>query len=80
MIVADTKTVLLITGNGDVIEPEDGLLAIGSGGNYALAAARAMLKHSKMTAEQVAKEALMIASEICVYTNSNIVVETLSSE
>jgi ATP-dependent HslUV protease subunit HslV len=77
LIVADAEKMFLISGSGEVIEPDDGILAIGSGGNYALAAARALAGHSQMTSEEMAREALLIASEICVYTNSNIVVETL---
>ncbi len=77
MIVSDGKGVLLLTGNGDVIDSEDGVFAIGSGGNYALAAARALLKHTKLSASEIAQEALKIASEICVYTNKNIILETL---
>ena len=77
MIVADKDTVLLITGNGDVIEPEHGVIAIGSGGNYALASARALSDHTKMSAVEIASESLKIAGEICVYTNQNITVEVL---
>ena len=65
------------SGNGDVIEPDDGLCAIGSGGTYALAAARALVKHSKLTAKDLAMEAMRIASEICIYTNANFTVEEL---
>lgn len=76
--VTDKKHIFLISGTGDVIEPDDGIVAIGSGGAYALAAARALLyADSKLTAEQVAKKALEIAAEICVYTNSNIKVVTI---
>ena len=77
LIVADSKSTFILSGNGDVIEPDDGLVAIGSGGSYALAAARAMLKHSKLTAKDLAMEAMRIASEICIYTNSNFTVEEL---
>lgn len=77
MIVADKDTVLLITGNGDVIEPEHGVIAIGSGGNYALASARALSDHTKMSAAEIASESLKIAGEICVYTNQNITLEVL---
>ena len=77
LIVADTKSTFLLSGNGDVIEPDDGLCAIGSGGTYALAAARAMLKHSKLNAKDLAMEAMRIASEICIYTNANFTVEEL---
>jgi ATP-dependent HslUV protease, peptidase subunit HslV len=77
LIVADAKGTFLISGNGDVIEPDDGLCAIGSGGAYALAAARGLLKHSKLSTKDVAMEAMRIASEICIYTNSNFTVEEL---
>jgi ATP-dependent HslUV protease, peptidase subunit HslV len=77
LIVADNKATFLLSGNGDVIEPDDGLCAIGSGGSYALAAARAMLKHSKLGAKDLAMEAMRIASEICIYTNANFTVEEL---
>jgi ATP-dependent HslUV protease subunit HslV len=75
MIAADKDTLLIISGQGDVIEPEDGVCAIGSGGNYALAAARALLKETELPAKEIARNALKIASEICVYTNGNITVE-----
>jgi len=68
---------LLISGNGDVIEPSDGILAIGSGGPYALSAAKALIKHSDLSAEEIVKEAITIASSICIYTNDQIVVEKL---
>src|ERR1700730_9280276 len=77
LIVADSKSTFLLSGNGDVIEPDDGLCAIGSGGSYAIAAARAMLKHSKLGAKDLAMEAMRIASEICIYTNANFTVEEL---
>jgi ATP-dependent HslUV protease, peptidase subunit HslV len=77
LIVADNKATFILSGNGDVIEPDDGLVAIGSGGSYALAAARAMLKHSKLSAKELAMEAMRIASEICIYTNANFTVEEL---
>jgi ATP-dependent HslUV protease subunit HslV len=77
LIVADETTTLLISGGGDVIEPDDGVLAIGSGGPYALAAARALLRHTELSAVEVATEALKIAGEICVFTNSNLVIEEL---
>ncbi len=79
MLVADENITLCVTGNGDVLEPEHGIMAIGSGGNYALAAARA-LGDTKMSAEKIAEKALTIAGEICVYTNGNIVVETLPAK
>ena len=74
MLVADKETSLILSGNGDVLEPKDGLMAIGSGGNYALAAARAMID-SKYSAEEIAKKSLLIAAELCIYTNDNIIVE-----
>ncbi|MEH7222549.1 ATP-dependent protease subunit HslV [Bacillus sp. JJ1566] len=79
LIVMDEKDLLLISGTGEVIEPDDGILAIGSGGNYALSAGRALKKYSgdHLTAREIAKASLEIASEICVYTNENIIVEEL---
>jgi ATP-dependent HslUV protease, peptidase subunit HslV len=77
MLVADKTITLAITGNGDVLEPEHGTIAIGSGGNYALAAALALMDTDK-TAEEVARKAMKIAADICVYTNENVRVETLS--
>jgi ATP-dependent HslUV protease subunit HslV len=77
LAVADVETSLVISGTGDVIEPEDGLIAIGSGGMYALSAARALLAHTELDAKSVATEALNIAGDICIYTNRNIVVEQL---
>ena len=77
MIVADRKVSLVLTGTGDVLEPEAGMIAIGSGGNFALAAARA-LSDSGLDAEAIARRALQIAAEICVYTNTNIIVESLT--
>jgi ATP-dependent HslUV protease, peptidase subunit HslV len=77
MIVADEKTSFLLAGNGDVVAPDDGVLAIGSGGAYALAAARALVEHTEMPARDIALAALRIAGEICIYTNQNIVVEEL---
>lgn len=78
MIVADASTTLVLTGTGDVLEPADHIMGIGSGGNYALAAARA-LADQPLTAEEIARRAMGIAAEICVYTNGNVVVETLAS-
>jgi ATP-dependent HslUV protease subunit HslV len=78
MIVADTSTTLVLTGTGDVLEPENHLMGIGSGGNYALAAARALLDQP-FDAEAIARKAMAIAADICVYTNTNVVVETLDS-
>jgi len=77
LVVADAKSSFLLSGNGDVIAPDDGVLAIGSGGSYALAAARALSKHTELTAKDIAVEALRIAGEICIYSNQNIVVEEL---
>lgn len=77
MTVADAKGTLLVSGTGDVISPSDGIVGIGSGGNYAIAAARALLNNTEMEAESIVKEALTVASDIDIYTNSNIVVEVL---
>jgi ATP-dependent HslUV protease subunit HslV len=77
MIVADKDSMLIISGTGEVIEPDDGIAAIGSGGNYALAAARALTQNTDYSAEEIAKKSLKIASEICVYTNDNIKCETI---
>src|SRR5579871_300638 len=77
MAVADSDRSFTLTGNGDVLEPEDGVIAIGSGGNYALAAARALIGIEGLTAEEVARRAMAIAADICVYTNRSLVVETL---
>jgi ATP-dependent HslUV protease subunit HslV len=77
LIVADAKSTFVIGGNGDVIEPDDGICAIGSGGPYALAAARALLKNTKLGAKEIAQEAMRIASEICIFTNANFTVEEL---
>jgi ATP-dependent HslUV protease subunit HslV len=77
LVVADEKSSFLLSGNGDVIAPDDGVLAIGSGGSYALAAARALVKHTELSAREIAAEALLIAGEICIYTNTNLIVEEL---
>ncbi len=77
MAVADTNTSLILTGTGDVLEPEDGLIGIGSGGPYALAAARALMDVADMDAEAIARKALGIAAGICVYTNTNVTLESL---
>jgi ATP-dependent HslUV protease subunit HslV len=77
LIVADAETTLVLSGAGDVIEPDDGVAAIGSGGPFALAAARALLAHSELSARQVAEESLRIAAGICIYTNDQILVEAL---
>ncbi|MHB0968254.1 MAG: ATP-dependent protease subunit HslV [Thermoanaerobaculia bacterium] len=78
LIVANEEKSFLLSGTGDLIQPDDGLLAIGSGGSYALAAARALMQHTNMSAEEIAREGLRIASTICIYTNDSITVETLS--
>jgi len=77
LIVADMEATFLISGTGDVIEPDDGIIAIGSGGPYALAAARALIRHTGFSARDIALEALKISAEICVYTNSQITLEEL---
>jgi len=77
LAVADRESSLIITGMGDVIEPESGLLAIGSGGPYAQAAARALLENTQLDAENIVRKALLIAADLCIYTNQQIVVETL---
>lgn len=77
MVAASREYFLMISGNGDVIESDDDVMAIGSGGAYALAAARALVKHSALDAAEIAREAVRIASEICIYTNDNITVEEL---
>ena len=77
MLVADKEKSFVITGQGDVLEPEYGVVAIGSGGNYALAAARAMIDDNTKTAEEIAKKSIEIASDICVFTNNNITIEKL---
>ncbi|WP_177505368.1 ATP-dependent protease subunit HslV [Anaerosinus sp.] len=77
LIVLDSEKMFILSGNGEVIEPDDGVTAIGSGGAYALAAARGMVKHSELTASEIAREALEIAADICVFTNHHITVEEL---
>ena len=77
LAVMDAKHTFLISGTGDVIEPDDGVIAIGSGGNFALAAARSLVKHSDLSAEEIVRESLLIASEICIYTNDKINIEIL---
>ena len=77
LVVADRETSLVVSGTGDVIEPEDGLVAIGSGGMYALSAARALMAHTELDAHTIAVEALKIAGDVCIYTNRNIVSEEL---
>jgi ATP-dependent HslUV protease subunit HslV len=78
MIVADKDVTLILTGNGDVLEPENGVAAIGSGGNYALAAARALVDY-EADAETICRKAMAIAAEVCVYTNDRLTIETLDS-
>lgn len=77
IIVADTESLFTISGNGDVIEPDDGICAIGSGGMYALSAARALARHTELSAEEIVKEAMKVAGEVCIYTNENVTVECL---
>ncbi len=77
MAVADADRSFTLTGNGDVLEPDDGVIAIGSGGNYALSAARALMEIDGLSAEEIARRAMRIAGEICVYTNANVIIETL---
>jgi len=77
LIVADETATLVISGAGDVIEPDDGIVAIGSGGSYAVSAARALLRNTDLSARQIADEAMKIAGELCIYTNSNLVVEEI---
>jgi ATP-dependent HslUV protease subunit HslV len=78
LAVADREASLIITGNGDVLEPEHGIIAIGSGGAYAQAAARALLQHTPMAAEDIVKQSLVIAGDLCIYTNQNHTIETLA--
>ena len=75
--VIDGRNSLIISGTGDIIEPDDGILAIGSGGSFALAAARMLIKHSDLAAREIVEESLLTASEICIYTNANLTIETL---
>jgi len=77
LVVSDTSSTLVIGGNGDVIEPDDGIVSIGSGGPYALAAARALARNTDLSARQIAEAAMQIAGEICIYSNSNLVIEEL---
>jgi len=77
LLVADEKYTYLVSGNGDVIEPDDGIVAIGSGGPYALAAARALARHTSLSAKEVVKEAMQVAGEICIFTNDQVVIEEL---
>ena len=77
LAVADLENSLIVSGTGDVIEPDDGIIGIGSGGGFALSAARALIKHSDLSARDIVAEAMLIASEICIYTNAQITVEEL---
>ena len=77
LIVADRQSTFLLSGTGDLIEPDDGVVAVGSGGSYAMAAARALVRHSSLDARQVAEEAMRIAADICIYTNSSLTIEEL---
>ncbi len=77
LLLGDPETLLVVSGNGDVIEPDDGVAAIGSGGAYALAAARSLARHTEMSAKEIVEAALRIVAEICIYTNDNLGVETL---
>jgi len=77
LLVGDPERVLVVSGNGDVIEPDDGMAAIGSGGAYALAAARALARHTALAPREIAEEALRVAAELCIYTNDQITVVTL---
>ena len=79
MVVADKDALLIVSGTGDVIEPEDGVAAIGSGGNFAVAAARALVRHSTLGARQIVEEAMRIAAAICVYTNEQLTIEELGT-
>ena len=77
LLVADTKQTYLVSGNGDVIEPDDGIVAIGSGGPYALAAARALAKHTQLSAKEIVSEAMHLAGQMCIFTNDQIMIEEL---
>jgi ATP-dependent HslUV protease subunit HslV len=77
LVAADQEHILILSGNGDVMEPDDGITAIGSGGPYALAAARALVQHSSLTAKEIAQEAMKIAADLCIYTNDQIMMEEL---
>lgn len=80
LAVADSKASLIITGNGDVMEPEEGIIAIGSGGSYAQSAAKALLHNTELSAREIVEKSLTIASEICVFTNNNLTIEELESD
>ncbi|MGM0646401.1 MAG: ATP-dependent protease subunit HslV [Thermodesulfobacteriota bacterium] len=80
LVVADATHIFVLTGTGDVIEPDDGVVGIGSGGAYALAAARALVRHSELTAKEIAEQSMHIAAELCVYTNDSLVLETIEPD
>lgn len=80
MIVVDSKTSLILTGGGDVLEPEDGIIGIGSGGNFALSAARALIDVESLSAEDVVRKSMKIAGDLCVYTNHNVIIESLDAK
>ena len=80
LAVADHTASLIITGNGDVLQPEDDLIGVGSGGNYALSAARALLDNTELSAKDIVEKSLKIAGDICVFTNGNLTIETLNSD
>jgi ATP-dependent HslUV protease subunit HslV len=77
LLVADEKNTYLVSGNGDVIEPDDGIVAIGSGGPFALAAARALAKHTELSAREIVEEAMAVASQICIFTNDQVMIEEI---
>ena len=77
LIVSDKRATFLLSGTGDLIEPDDGIVAVGSGGPFAMAAARALIRHSALDARQIASEAMSIAADICIYTNPNLTIEEL---
>jgi len=77
LIVADRKSTFVLSGTGDLIEPDDGIVAVGSGGSYAMAAARALVNHSSLDARRIAEESMRIAADICIYTNANLTIEEL---
>jgi len=77
LVVADRKSTFVLSGTGDLIEPDDGIVAVGSGGSYAMAAARALVRHSSLTTRQIAEESMRIAADICIYTNANLRIEEL---
>lgn len=79
LVVADAEATFILSGTGDVIEPDDGVCAIGSGGSYALAAARALIRHTEMPARQIVETSMQLAAEICIYTNANLTIEELGS-